>query len=63
MADNSELGLKLREIRSSRSLTLNRLAELTQLTTSFISQAERGLVSPSIDSLRKLAKALDVELV
>ncbi len=63
MAGNAELALKLREMRSSRSLTLKRLAELTQLTTSFISQAERGLVSPSIDSLRKLAKALDVELV
>lgn len=57
-----KLGLKLRNIRTAKRVTLQRLAGLTNLTTSFISQVERGIVSPSIDSLRKLARALGVNI-
>jgi mannose-6-phosphate isomerase-like protein (cupin superfamily) len=41
-------------------LTLKGLADSTDLTASFLSQVERNQVLPSIVTLRKLARALDV---
>lgn len=41
-------------------LSLRELAEQVNLTASFLSQVERGLASPSIESLRAISKALDV---
>jgi len=55
-----KLGFKIRSIRNSKKSTLQELANITKLTTSFISQVERGIVSPSVDSLRKIAQALGV---
>ena len=57
-----KLGLKIRNIRSSKKITLQELANLTKLTISFISQVERGIVSLSLDSLRKIALALNVNI-
>jgi len=57
-----KLGPIIRSIRTSKRTTLQELADLTKLTTSFISQVERGVVSPSIDSLKKIAKALNVSI-
>jgi transcriptional regulator with XRE-family HTH domain len=55
-------GSKIREIRQSRNLTLNEMAERTQLTASFLSQIERNIIDPSISSLRKIAMALEVPI-
>jgi len=55
-----KLGFKIRNIRNSKRTTLQELANITELTTSFISQVERGIVSPSIDSLKRIAHALGV---
>lgn len=56
------LGAKIREIRQQSSLTLNELAEKTQLTASYLSQIERDLIDPSLSSLRKIAAALKVPI-
>ncbi|MBB6217836.1 transcriptional regulator with XRE-family HTH domain [Anaerosolibacter carboniphilus] len=56
------LGAKIREIRQQNSLTLNELAEKTQLTASYLSQIERDLIDPSLSSLRKIAMALKVPI-
>jgi len=55
-----ELGDRVRERRQQVGLSLRDLAERTELTASFLSQVERGVTSPSIDSLRRIAGALDV---
>lgn len=52
------LGERIRQRRSQRDLTLEKLAQSTGLTISFLSQVERNAVSPSIESLQKIAKAL-----
>ncbi|MDP8258180.1 MAG: XRE family transcriptional regulator [Candidatus Aadella gelida] len=57
-----KLGFTIRNIRTSKRTTLREVADITKLTTSFISQVERGIVSPSIDSLRKIARALNVSI-
>lgn len=53
-----ELGAKLRERRGRAGLTLQEVAEAAGVSRSFLSQVERGLVSPSIATLRRVADAL-----
>jgi len=52
------LGETIRRIRAEKGLSLRELAEMTELTPSFLSQVERDLAEPSITSLRKIADAL-----
>ena len=57
-----QLGLRIRTRRQELKLSLRDLAEHVGLTASFLSQIERDLASPSIDSLRKISDALDVPI-
>lgn len=56
------LGNRIRARRQELKLSLRELAEQVNLTASFLSQIERDLASPSIDSLRKISDALDVPI-
>ena len=53
------LGEKLREIRKEKKLSLKAVASKASVSESFLSQVERGLVSPSVASLRRICGALD----
>jgi transcriptional regulator with XRE-family HTH domain len=57
-----ELGIRLRARRQELGLSLRDLADRVGLTASFLSQIERGLASPSIESLRKISDALEVPI-
>jgi transcriptional regulator with XRE-family HTH domain len=54
------LGQEMRLLRKRRGLSLEEVAAQAGVSPGLISQIERGLTSPSIRSLRSLAKALDV---
>lgn len=54
------LGDRIRARRKEMRLSQSDLAERTGMTASFVSQVERGVTSPSIDSLYKISQALDV---
>ena len=54
--------LRLREVREERKISLRQLAAEVGLSPALISQVERGLTTPSLDTLRKLARALDEPL-
>jgi transcriptional regulator with XRE-family HTH domain len=56
------LGQRIRELRAVRGLTLTALADETGLSTGLISQVERGLSDPSLETLRRVAKVLDVPI-
>ena len=56
------VGNRIREIRVSQGLTMSRLAAETGLSPALISQVERDITDPSLETLRKLARALDVPL-
>jgi len=56
------IGSIIRRIRNSEGLSLAEVARRTGLSQSFLSQVERGLTNPSINSLRKVAKALGCPL-
>lgn len=57
-----EVYKKLKQIRKSRGLTLNDLAENVGLDYQQISRIERGKSRLTIDVLMKMAKALDTPL-
>lgn len=57
-----ELGQRIRARRQELGLSLRELAEHVGLTASFLSQLERDLASPSIESLRKISDALEVPI-
>lgn len=59
MSSNS-IGQILKELRKERKLTLKNLAELTDVSISFLSQVERGKSSVTLESLKKIADALKV---
>lgn len=52
------IGHRVREERLSRGLSIERLAELAELTPSFLGSIERGERKLSVLSLDKLSKAL-----
>lgn len=56
------LGNKVKKYRKSADLTIKMVAESTGLSIGYISQVENGQTEPSLSSLRKLSKALDVPI-
>jgi transcriptional regulator with XRE-family HTH domain len=55
-------GAMIRRMRKSQNLTLADFSEKTGLSLSFLSQVERGIINPSIISLRKIARNLGTTL-
>jgi transcriptional regulator with XRE-family HTH domain len=56
------IGLRIRELRQSRGLTLQEIADVSGLSTAMLSLVERGRASPSIGSLIVIASALGVSM-
>lgn len=54
------LGAALRKARKSKHLTLVDVKGKTELSVSFLSDVERDVTNPSIDTLEKLAKCYGV---
>ena len=54
------IGQKIRELRISQKMSLQELGEKINLTPSSISQIERGLSTPSLGALRRVAQGLGV---
>jgi transcriptional regulator with XRE-family HTH domain len=59
VAEPDPLGSRIRALRQIKGLTLRDLSGRAAVTESFLSQVERGLASPSISSLRRIAVGLD----
>lgn len=51
------LGERLRFIRKKKGLTLKDLSQRADLSVPYLSDMERGVVNPSIESLQKVAQA------
>ena len=56
------LGARLRELRAERGLSQEELAFRCGLDRTYVSGVERGVRNPSLQSLRVIAKSLDVSL-
>jgi transcriptional regulator with XRE-family HTH domain len=58
-----DIGEKLKGIRLATPMTLKQLASRAGCTDAYLSQLERGLINPSIMTLKKIASALQVNIV
>jgi XRE family transcriptional regulator, regulator of sulfur utilization len=54
------LGENLKKIRQQRSLTLDAVSELTEISKSMLGQIERGIANPTLSTLWKLSNGLKV---
>lgn len=57
-----DIGAKIKRLRLSNRLTLEELANRSELTKGFLSQLERDLTSPSIATLENILEALGTNL-
>ena len=55
-----KLGERLRLIRKEHQFTLKDLSELADLSVPYLSDMERGVVNPSVETLQKVAKAYNM---
>jgi transcriptional regulator with XRE-family HTH domain len=56
------LGRKVRELRLSINMTQADLADEAEIRQALISEIERGEANPTLDSILRIAVALDVSL-
>lgn len=59
---NEKLGIKIRFLRIKMKLSQEKFAELAGLNKNSIGMIERGQSKPSIETLEKIANALEIEL-
>ncbi len=62
MVTELQLGTRIRALRQARHLTLRDVAERAAVTESFLSQVERDVTSPSIATVQRIARALDLSI-
>lgn len=59
---NTNIGEKIKKLRSRKGMTLKELSEKVELSTGYLSQLERDLTTVSVDVLKRISIVLDVEL-
>ena len=57
-----DIGHRINQLRVKNNLTLEELASRTELTKGFLSQLERNLTSPSLQTLEDIAEALGTDM-
>ena len=59
---NEKLGIKIRFLRIKMKLSQEQFSELAGLSKNSIGMIERGQMSPTLETLEKIAIALKIEL-
>lgn len=62
MKQDNTFGKKLKLLRKSKGLTQEQLAEMANVHEKHISKLELGLYKPSYNTLKKIYKALDLDI-
>ena len=57
-----KVGVRLRDLRQERGMSMRSLARLSGLSTNALSMIERSLTSPSVSTLYKIADALNIPI-
>lgn len=60
--NNINVGQKIMAFRKAAGLTSKRLAELADITPSMLSQIEKGITNPSLQTLKLISVALNIPL-
>jgi transcriptional regulator with XRE-family HTH domain len=61
MPSKQELGERIKRFRLERSLTLKEVELKAKVSATHVSEIERGMTSPTVGALRKIARALGTE--
>ncbi len=62
MPKATNIGRQIRELRMARGMTQKELAEAIDLTIESLSRAERGAITPTVQTLGRMARALGTSL-
>src|SRR4030066_1590545 len=62
MDEKKIIGHRIKEIRKSKGLSQEMLAEKAETSPNYLSRMERGTENPTLDMLIKLSNALEVEM-
>lgn len=60
---NTKICLRIKFERIKRNLSQEQLAELAELNRNTIGNIERGIASPTVDTLEKLSKAFGMSIL
>ena len=55
------IGSRIQEIRNKKGITQDRLSEKAGISPKYLSSIERGKENPTLDTILKLARSLDVK--
>ncbi|MBR0689867.1 helix-turn-helix transcriptional regulator [Bradyrhizobium manausense] len=58
----SAIGRSVKQLRLSLSLSQSDLAERSETNQRFVSQLERGVANPTLDTILRIARALRVDV-
>ncbi|SHJ27429.1 transcriptional regulator, XRE family with cupin sensor [Dethiosulfatibacter aminovorans DSM 17477] len=61
--EERKIGDRIKEIRKEKGLTLKQLSEMLDLSIGYLSNLERNLNSPTLDSLQKICESLEINIV
>lgn len=56
------LGKRIKQLRVMRDMTQEQLAEASNVSISFLGNVERGSKNPTVETIYKIANALDVTM-
>jgi len=62
MHNSAMAATRIRELRLARGLSARALAERANVSTALISQVERDITDPSLETMRRIASVLEVPL-
>ncbi|MBI4685621.1 MAG: helix-turn-helix transcriptional regulator [Nitrospirae bacterium] len=62
MDEKQLIGRRIKELRKSKGLSQEQLAEKAETSPNYLSRMERGTENPTLDMLIKLSNALEVEM-
>ncbi|MEA4848733.1 MAG: helix-turn-helix transcriptional regulator [Clostridiaceae bacterium] len=57
-----DIGINIKEARRAKKMTQVELAALADISRSYLADVEAGRYNPSLETLSKLAQALDIEV-
>ena len=60
--DYSMIGKRIKEYRVAAQLTQEKVAELSNITTVYLSRIENGKVAPTLDTLDAICTVVDADL-
>tara|TARA_B100000700_G_C14483858_1_gene596382 strand:- start:119 stop:430 length:312 start_codon:yes stop_codon:yes gene_type:complete len=57
-----DIGTQIRRVRRRRKMTQGELSERSEISISYLSKIERGLRTPTVPTLTRISRAMDVDL-